>query len=68
VLQGKADITNLGIALTKAYRSIDSSITNKRICVEILFDVLIKHGTNKTRDWISRLITDPGDKTSLCWL
>jgi len=52
-LQGKADITNLGIALTKAIRSIDKSITNKRICVEILSDVLVKHGTNTTREWIS---------------
>jgi tetratricopeptide (TPR) repeat protein len=59
-LQGKAEITNLGIALTKAYRSIDKSIDNKRICVEILSDVLVKHGTNTTREWISSLITDLG--------
>ena len=61
-LQGKADITNLGIALTKAYRSIYNSITNKRICVEILSDVLVKHGTNTTREWVSSLITDLGAK------
>ena len=61
-LQSKADITNLGIALTKAYRSIDKSITNKRICVQILSDVLVKHGTNTTREWISGLITNLGAK------
>jgi len=61
-LQGKADITNLGIALTKAYRSIDQSIANKRICIEILSDVLVKHGTNTTREWLSSLITDLGAK------
>jgi hypothetical protein len=61
-LQGKADITNLGIALTKAYRSINQSVTNKRICVKILSDVLIKHGANTTREWISGLITDLGAK------
>jgi tetratricopeptide (TPR) repeat protein len=61
-LQGKADITNLGIALTKAYRSIDQSVTNKRIGIEILSDVLVKHGTNTTREWISSLITDLGAK------
>jgi len=61
-LQGKADITNLGIALTKAYRSIDKSIANKRVCVEILSDVLVKHGVNTTREWISGLITDLGGK------
>jgi KaiC/GvpD/RAD55 family RecA-like ATPase len=61
-LQSKADITNLGIALTKAYRSIDKSIANKRICIDILSDVLVKHGTDTTREWISGLITDLGAK------
>ena len=61
-LQGKADITNLGIALTKAYRNIDQSVANKRVCVEILSDVLVKHGVNTTREWISGLITDLGAK------
>ena len=61
-LQSKADITNLGIALTKAYRNIHQSITKKRICVEILSDVLVKHGVNTTREWISGLITNLGAK------
>jgi hypothetical protein len=61
-LQSKADITNLGIALTKAIRIIDQSIANKRICVDILSDVLVKHGVNTTREWISGLITDLGAK------
>jgi hypothetical protein len=62
VLEGKADITNLGIALTKAIRGIDQSLTNKRICVEILSDVLVKHGVNTTREWLSGLITNLGAK------
>ncbi len=61
-LQGKTDLTNLGIALIKAYRSIDQSVAKKRICVEILSDVLVKHGTNITKEWISGLITDLGGK------
>ena len=61
-LQSKTDITNLGIALTKAYRNIDQSITKRRICIEILSDVLVKHGVNTTREWISGLITDLGAK------
>jgi len=61
-LQSKADITNLGIALTKAIRGIDQSVANKRVCVKILSDVLVKHGTNTTREWISGLITDLGAK------
>jgi len=61
-LQSKTDLTNLSIALTKAIRNIDQSITTKRICVEILSEVLVKHGTNTTREWISGLITDLGAK------
>jgi KaiC/GvpD/RAD55 family RecA-like ATPase/tetratricopeptide (TPR) repeat protein len=61
-LQSKADITNLGIALTKAIRGISQSLTNKRICVAVLSDVLVKHGANTTREWISGLITDLGAK------
>ena len=61
-LQSKADITNLGIALTKAYRSIDKSSNMKSLCVEIISDVLVNQGTKITRDWISGLITDLGAK------
>ena len=61
-LQSKTDLTNLSIALTKAIRNIDQSITNKRICIEILSDVLVKHGTNTSKEWISGLITDLGAK------
>ena len=62
MLQSKTDLTNLSIALTKALRNIDQSIINKRICIEILSDVLGKHGTNTTKEWISGLITDLGAK------
>jgi KaiC/GvpD/RAD55 family RecA-like ATPase/tetratricopeptide (TPR) repeat protein len=61
-LQGATDLTNLGIALTKAIRNLDRSVTKRRICVEILSDVLVKHGANTTREWISGLITDLGAK------
>jgi len=61
-LQSKTDLNNLGIALTKAHRSIDQSKINKRICVEILSDVLEEYGSNTTRKWISDLITNYGAK------
>ena len=61
-LQGKTDLTNLGIALVKAQRNINQSVTKKRICVEILSDVLVKHKENTTREWISSLMTDLGAK------
>jgi KaiC/GvpD/RAD55 family RecA-like ATPase len=61
-LRGTTDLTNLSIALTKANRNIDKSVTNRRICVEILSDVLMAHGPKTTREWLSGLITDLGAK------
>jgi hypothetical protein len=61
-LQDKADLTNLGIALIKAIRNIDQSVTKRKVCVEILSDVLMTHGPKTTREWISGLITDLGAK------
>ena len=61
-LQGKTDLNNLGIALTKAYRSLDQSVINKRICIEILSEVLEDYGSKTTRKWISDLITNYGTK------
>ena len=61
-LQSKTDLTNLGIVLAKAYRSIDQSVDRKRICIEILSDVLMNQGVKTTRKWISDLIADLGAK------
>jgi len=60
-LRSKTDLTNLSISLAKAYRSIDQS-KKKRICIEIVSDVLISHKVETTRRWISELITDLGAK------
>ncbi|MEJ2242760.1 MAG: hypothetical protein P8Y18_11570 [Candidatus Bathyarchaeota archaeon] len=60
-LRTKTDLTNLSISLSKAFRHIDST-KKKRICVEILSDVLVDYGTKATRKWISQLITDLGEK------
>jgi KaiC/GvpD/RAD55 family RecA-like ATPase/tetratricopeptide (TPR) repeat protein len=61
-LGGKTDLTSLGIALTKAYRTIDQSATKKRVCVGILSEVLVNYGAKTTREWISELITNLGSK------
>jgi hypothetical protein len=62
-LQGKTDLNNLGIALTKAYRNLDLKLDQpKRICIEILSEVLEDYGSNTTRKWISDLITNYGAK------
>jgi KaiC/GvpD/RAD55 family RecA-like ATPase len=60
-LKSKTDLTNLLIFLSKAYRNIDA-LKKKRICVEIVSDVLLDYGPKQTRKWISELITDLGSK------
>jgi len=60
-LRSKTDLTNLSISLAKAYRNIDQS-SKKRVCVEIVSDVLLSYRAEATRRWISELITDLGSK------
>jgi len=60
-LLGKTDLTNLNIALLKAYRSVEQS-SNKRVCLDIVSDVLLHHGAETTRRWISELIADMSSK------
>jgi KaiC/GvpD/RAD55 family RecA-like ATPase len=61
-LRGKTDLTNLSITLAKAYRHVNQTSNNKRVCVEIVSDVLLDYGAKTSRKWISELITDLGSK------
>ena len=56
-LRSKTDLTNLNIALLKAYRNVKQS-SNKRVCIGIISDVLVDHGVKTTRKWIAELTTD----------
>ena len=56
-LRSKTDLTNLNIALLKAYRDAKASLA-KRICIDIISDVLLEYGVNATRKWLAELITD----------
>ena len=58
---GIADINNLNIALLKACRIVAQS-SKKRVCIEIVSDVLLRYGAEKTRRWVSELITELGSK------
>ena len=54
---------NLNIALAKAYRSLGQSFDGpKRVCLEIVSDVLLDYGAKTTRKWLAELITDLGSK------
>ena len=54
----KTDLNNLNIALVKAFRCVDQKKNPKRICIEIVSDVLLRYSVETTRRWISELITD----------
>lgn len=58
-LKGVENLTDISIALTKAFRRLDTSITGpRRACIEIISDVLLQHRAVKTRRWLTDLITE----------
>lgn len=58
-INGVGTLSNISIALTKAFRLIDiKSNKPKRICIDILSDVLLQHKAVVTRKWISGLVSD----------
>jgi tetratricopeptide (TPR) repeat protein len=57
-LKGVESLTNINIALTQAIRKLDSASKNpKRICIELLSDLLLQHGPLQTRKWLTELLT-----------
>ena len=56
-LRSKTDLTNLNIALLKVYRNMEQS-SSKRVCLNIVSDVLVDYGVKTTRKWIAELTTD----------
>ena len=58
-LKGVENLTDIDIALTKAFRALNSSQTSpRRACIEILSDVLLQHHAVTTRKWLSGLLAD----------
>lgn len=57
-LNGIENLTEMYIALTKAIRNLDSSVKDsRRICLNIISDVLLHHRSVQTRKWLIELIT-----------
>jgi KaiC/GvpD/RAD55 family RecA-like ATPase len=57
-LKGR-NLTNLGIALIKALRSLKQKIKEpKRVCIEIVSDVLLHEKITVTTRWLSELLLD----------
>jgi KaiC/GvpD/RAD55 family RecA-like ATPase len=56
-LKGVDSLTNINIALLQAIRAIPPENKNpRRICVDIISDVLLQHGPIMTRKWLHELI------------
>ncbi len=64
-LRSKTDLNNLNMALARASHNLEQeqpSTAKKRVCIEIVSDVLLRHGPEVTRRWLSELITDLSSK------
>ena len=58
-LKGVENLTEIDISLTRAYRTLDSTQNSpRRVCIEILSDVLLQHHSVITRKWLSGILAD----------
>jgi len=58
-LKGVENLTEIIIALTKAFRTLDiSQNVPRRACIDIISDVLLQHHAVQTRRWLTDLIPD----------
>jgi tetratricopeptide (TPR) repeat protein/KaiC/GvpD/RAD55 family RecA-like ATPase len=56
-LKGAENLTDIDIALTKAFRALDPSAKDsKRICIEVVSDALLQHHVVNTRRWLGALL------------
>jgi tetratricopeptide (TPR) repeat protein len=55
-LKGVENLTNINIALMQTIRKLDpASKSPRRICMDIISDVLLQHGPVQTRKWLTEL-------------
>lgn len=58
-LKGVENLTDISLALTGALRNLDKSpIKPRRICIEIVSDVLLQHHAVQSRRWLNALIPE----------
>jgi KaiC/GvpD/RAD55 family RecA-like ATPase len=57
-LKGVENLTDISIALTSAIRQLDPSLKGpRRICLDLVSDVLLQHHAIETRRWLTALMT-----------
>jgi len=58
-LKGVENLTDISLALTAALRNLDASLQEpRRICIEIVSDVLLQHQAVQSRRWLNALIPE----------
>lgn len=58
-LKGVENLTDINISLTSAFRRLgEDSSRPRRICIDIVSDVLLQHHSVNTRRWLSGLIPE----------
>ncbi len=58
-LRGVENLTDINIALSSAFRTLDVSVKGpRRACIEIVSDVLLQHHAVHTRRWLNALIPE----------
>jgi len=56
-LKGVENLTDISIALSSAFRRVNTSLKGpRRACIEIISDVLLQHRAVQTRRWLTGLI------------
>lgn len=57
-LKGVENLTNINIILTQSIRKLNStSKMPRRICIDLISDIMLQHGAIQTRKWLSELLT-----------
>lgn len=58
-LKGVQNLTEISIALTSAIHKLDSSRkSSRRICIDLISDVLLQHHAVQTRKWLDSLLPE----------
>ncbi len=58
-LKGVENLTEIDIALTKAFRTLDATRSgHRRACIEIVSEVLIEHHAVTTRKWLTEFLSE----------
>jgi tetratricopeptide (TPR) repeat protein len=57
--KGVENLTEIGMALTSAIRKLDPSLkSTRRVCIDVVSDVLLQHHAVQTRRWLAGLVPE----------